>query len=162
MNIYEKIKAETNRYSKINGMGLQKKQPIQEMNMRDMLRRMRKQEMMKEVEQTQSQSSERPVTPMEEKQYQERMMNYFRDDNVNIEFDKLLVHDEGIFWGGTVDGQFQFTYMVTPNQLESKAKINYLDGFDKNDPENSKIVDKINAYYDEFYKYWRENELRID
>jgi hypothetical protein len=175
-SLFDKIQEDAKRFGKKMEIG--KKEPNKEMSMRDMLGKMRKlnEEAMpqqqpvqqpqgqpqQQAQQQPIQPSERPVSAQEERGYQEKMLNYFQEDNVHIEFSKLLVYDQGVFWGGTVDNQLQFTYTVTPDETTSGVQVNYLQGFDKNDQENQKIVDKIEAYYDEFYQYWRDNELEID
>jgi hypothetical protein len=174
-NLFDKIQEDAKRFQKTTDLG--KQQPKKEMSMREMLGKMRKlnEEALpaQQVQQqpqpqpqaqapAQQQAVERPVSAQEEKGYQEKMLNYFQEDNVHIEFSKLLVYDEGVFWGGTVDNQLQFTYTVTPDETTSGVQVNYLPGFDKNDPDNQKIVDKLEVYYDEFYQYWRDNELEIN
>jgi len=99
------------------------------------------------------------ISPAEEKSEQEKFENYFRDNNVFVEFQPLEVYPHGVFWGGTIDGQIQWVYKVTPEELSSGVDINVLQGFQKNDPENQEIIEKLENYYNTFYKFWRDNEI---
>lgn len=100
------------------------------------------------------------TTIHDQKKEEEKFLNYFNDNQVDINFINLEVFDNGVFWGGTIDGELQWVYKVTPDETTSGFEINYLEGFDKGDPENIDIIKKLEAYYDEFYKYWRDNELQ--
>lgn len=88
---------------------------------------------------------------------EEKFKNQFKDLNVIIDFIPLEVYDDLVFWGGTIDGVIQFVYKVTPNENTSGIEFNYLDDFDVNNPDNEEIVKRIKDYYDDFYKYWRDN-----
>lgn len=88
---------------------------------------------------------------------EDKFKNFFDDINASIKFIDLKIYDDLIFWGGTVDGIIQFVYKVTPNESTSGVKFNYLDDFTPDNPENDEIIDKIEKYYDIFYKYWRDN-----
>jgi len=100
------------------------------------------------------------TTSLDQKREEEKFLNYFKDNQVNVEFIDLEVFDNGVFWGGTIDGEVQWVYKVTPDEETSGVEINYLEGFDSSDPENNDIVKKLEAYYDEFFKYWRDNEIQ--
>lgn len=99
------------------------------------------------------------ISPAEEKEEQEKFENFFSDNNVVIEFQPLEIYEYAVYWGGTIDGQIQWVYKVTPEELTSGIDINVLEGFQKNDPENQEIVEKLEKYYDTFYKHWRDNKL---
>lgn len=89
-----------------------------------------------------------------------KLNNYFKDNNVTIEFEDLKIYPNGVIFGGIIDNQIQFVYKVTPDENTSGIEIDYLDNFDSQDPENEEVVKKIESYYDIFYKYWRENILQ--
>jgi hypothetical protein len=90
---------------------------------------------------------------------EEKFRDYFRDLEVVVDFIELEVYDNGIFWGGTIDGVIQFVYKVTSNEKESGFDIYYLEDFDKNNEDNQEIARRIETYYDEFFKFWRDNIL---
>ena len=90
---------------------------------------------------------------------EEKLDNFLRDLNVNTKFIELKVFDNLIFWGGTVDGILQFIYKVTPTEEASGVEFNYLDGFIHDNPENEELVGRIESYFDNFYRYWRDNVL---
>lgn len=104
-------------------------------------------------------TSVKQITPSEEKNEREKFENFFRDNNVIVEFEPLEVFEHGVFWGGTIDGQVQWVYKITPEETSSGVDVNVLKGFEKNDPENEEIIKKLETYYDTFYKYWRDNEI---
>lgn len=89
-----------------------------------------------------------------------KMSDYFQDLEVIIDFIELEIFEDGIFWGGTIDGVVQFVYKVTPDERTSGYEIYYLDDFDKDNPDNEDIVQRIETYYDEFFKFWRDNFLQ--
>ena len=146
--ITERTKSFERRY------GFESKKPAKEMSMRDMLGVMRK-----KVNENLDQS--RNLTQVEVDREQEKMLNYFQDDNVDIQFEPLNVYSDGIFWGGSIDGQLLFAYKVTPDEKTSGVEVKYLDGFDPSDPDNDKIIKKVQSYYNDFYRYWRDNELQL-
>ena len=100
------------------------------------------------------------VTAIDQNNEEEKFRNFFSDMNVNIKFIDLEVFDNLIFWGGTVDGIIQFVYKVTPDESTSGVEFNYLEDFTPDNPENEEIVGRIESYYDNFYKYWRNNMLQ--
>lgn len=95
----------------------------------------------------------------DQKKEEDQFRRFFNDLNVNVEFIDLEVYDELVFWGGTVDGIIQFAYKVTPEDSTSGIEFNYLDDFSVDNPDNQEIVERIEKYYDKFYKYWRNNVL---
>jgi len=99
-------------------------------------------------------------TNIDQKEEETKMKNYFNNLNVDIDFSNLDVFEKGIFWGGTIDGQIQFVYRVTPDENTSGFDLNYTDDFDPNNEDNKAILDKIENYYDVFYKYWRDNIIQ--
>lgn len=94
------------------------------------------------------------------KREEENFLNFFEDLNVMVEFIELEVYDEGVFWGGTIDGVIQFVYLITPSEVDSGYEIYYLDDFNKENPDNIEISKRIEMYYDDFRKFWSENLLQ--
>lgn len=91
---------------------------------------------------------------------EEKFLNNFRDMNVHVRFFELIVTDNYVLWGGTINGVIQFAYSVTDDKTENTVKFNYLEDFSPDNPENDEIVTRIEAYYDEFFKYWNENVVQ--
>lgn len=90
---------------------------------------------------------------------EEKFKNFFGDIKVNPKFIELEVYDDLIYWGGTIDGIIQFVYEVTPDETTSGVTLNYLPDFSPDNPENEEIIGRIKSYYDNFYKYWRDNVM---
>ncbi|MFW6219430.1 MAG: hypothetical protein ACOC33_01050 [bacterium] len=135
-----------------------KQKPLsEEDNTRRMVKKMRK--VLSEQEET-SMEPKNLKTTFDQKREEDKFENNIKDLNVVTEFIDLKVTPEKVFWGGTVDGIIQFVYKVTPDDETSGVEFNYLDGFIVDDPENDKIIDRIETYYDTFYKYWRNNVLQ--
>lgn len=99
-------------------------------------------------------------TTYDQKREEEKIENFMKDLNVVIDFIELKITEDKVFWGGTVDGIIQFAFKVTPNDDTSGIEFNYLDGYNIENPENEEIIDKLESYYDMFYKYWRNNILQ--
>lgn len=125
-----------------------------ELTMRDLLAKTRKLN-----EQEEDAVTKNRKTVYDQQREEQNFRNFFQDLNVDIDFIELEVHDDLIFWGGTVDGMVQFVYKVAPDETTSGVEFNYLDGFSLDNPDNDEIVKKIETYYDTFYKYWRNNIL---
>ena len=102
---------------------------------------------------------QKQITPAEERREQEKLENFFENNNVVIDFKELQIYSHGVFWGGTIDGQVQWVFKVTPYEESSGLDINILEGFQKDDPENEEIIQKLENYYNTFFKYWRDNEI---
>lgn len=98
-------------------------------------------------------------TVYDQSREEERFKLEFKDLNVSIKFIDLEVYDNLVFWGGTIDGVIQFIYKVTPDEKTSGVEFNYVEDFSPDNPENDEIVERIESYYDSFYKYWRDNVL---
>lgn len=125
------------------------KEQKKDLSMRDMLKITRKiNEEVSDKETIYDQS-------IEEKKFRD----FFDDMTVNIKFIDLEVHDNFIFWGGTVNGVIQFVYKVTPDEATSGVEFNYLEDFSPDNPENEEIIGRIESYYNTFYKYWRDNVI---
>ena len=118
-----------------------------DMSMRDLLGKMR-------VVNENSQAN--IATNIDKQNEQNKMNDHFEGNNVTIEFEEFKVYSSGVLMAGTIDGQIQFVYKVTPDEVSSGIEVNYLNDFNPNDPENEEVVKKIETYYDEFYKYWRD------
>jgi hypothetical protein len=99
-------------------------------------------------------------TVYDQTEEEEKFRNYFNDMNVDIKFTDLKVYDNLIFWGGTIDGVIQFVYKVTPDEKTTGIEFNYLPDFTADNPDNDLIIEKIESYFDIFYKYWRNNVLQ--
>lgn len=97
---------------------------------------------------------------IDQEEEERKFKEYFKDLEVIIDFIELEVFENGVFWGGTIDGIIQFVYKVTPNEKTSGYEIYYLEDFDKNNPDNEEIVNRIELYYNVFFKYWRDNLLQ--
>jgi hypothetical protein len=130
---------------------------IKDMSMRDMLKLTRNNS--SNEKKTLKRNIEKKISPSEEKREQEKFEDFFRNNNVIVDFQPLKVFPYGVFWGGTIDGQIQWVYKVTPYEETSGIDVNILKGFQKDDPENEEIIEKLEKYYDTFYKFWRDNEL---
>jgi hypothetical protein len=102
-------------------------------------------------------NGENRKTIYDQSREEKKFRNNFDDLNVVIEFIPLEIYDNYVFWGGTIDGTIQFAYKVTPDEETSGVEFNYLEGFDPGNPDNEEIIDRIENYYDQFYKYWRDN-----
>ena len=133
-----------------------KETPKTDLSMRDMLKITRN--LNEEVEGEEEVSNKKSV--YDQQQEEDKFSNYFDDMNVDIKFIELKVTDNLIFWGGTIDGVIQFVYKVTPDESTSGIEFNYLPAFSVDNPDNDKIIEKIESYYDTFYKYWRNNILQ--
>ncbi len=148
-NVFNTVNNSSKRFEKL--MGYTEKKSIKEMSVREMIGVMRNlnEDIM---------NSNKTLTQSEIDREQEKMLNFFQDQNVDIKFEPLVVYDNGVFFGGTIDNQLLFTYSVTT----SKVEIKYLDGFDPADPDNDEIIKKVQAYYNDFYRFWRDNALQLD
>lgn len=153
-NLFDKIESTAKRCA--SQFGYSKKEPLKEMTMREMQRRIR----MKQVKEDQEVAAiEKPLTPAEQKRQEEGLQGFFDGDNVTIKFEPILVFEDGIFWAGTIDGQLKFAYMVTPDESTSGVKIERSPDFDPSNEDNQAVEKKIIDYYDTFYAYWSENQL---
>jgi hypothetical protein len=98
-------------------------------------------------------------TAFDQDEQETQFRNAIKDFNVNVQFEPIEVMDNSILWNGTIDNQLQWSFLVTPDENVNGAKFNYSRNFDDTTPENSELVKRIDKYYTDFYKYWRENEL---
>jgi len=162
--LFERIESTAKRFA--SPMGYSKKEPIKEMTIREMQRRVRtsNQKIEEEKENIVQLSSE------EQKKQEEGLQNFFDGDNVSIKFEPILIsgsnnvneelsNNSGVFWAGTIDGQLKFAYMVTPDESTSGVKIERSPDFDPSNEDNQAVEKKIIDYYDTFYDYWSKNQL---
>ena len=131
--------------------------PKKDLSMRDMLKITRK--INENVNDEEQKTAQNKKTVYDQSREEEKFTNFFRDMNVSIKFIDLEIYDNLVFWGGTVDGVIQFVYKVTPDEKTSGVEFNYLEDFSPDNPENDEIVGRIESYYDNFYKYWRNNMI---
>lgn len=129
-------------------------QPPKEITMREMLACTRR-KVNEEIQRTISQA--------EIDREHEKMLNYFADDEVNIQFKDFLIKPDAVFMSGIIADAIMFAYTVSSSvsSPEEGCKIEYLDGFDPANPENDKLIKKVQAYWNDFYRYWRDNELQL-
>jgi len=128
-----------------------------DLSMRDMLKITRG--INENVEHNDDENKQNKKTVYDQAREEEKFNNFFSDMNINVKFIDLEVYDNLIFWGGTIDGIIQFIYKVTPDESTSGVEFNYLEDFTPDNPENDKIIKRVESYYDTFYKYWRNNIL---
>lgn len=153
-NLFEKIEATAKRYA--SPMGYSKKEPLKEMTMREMQRRIRINKMQEDVEEV---PVEKQLSAGEQEKHDNELRNYFDGDNLTIKLEPILVFEDGVFWAGTIDGQLKFAYMVTPDESTSGVKIERSPDFDPSNEDNQAVEKKIIDYYDTFYDYWSNNQL---
>ena len=91
----------------------------------------------------------------EEEKFREALDRY----KVNIKFEPIEILDNSVIWNGTIDNQLQWSFLVTPDETVNGAKFNYSKNFDDTKPDNEEMVEAIKNYYNDFYTYWRDNEL---
>lgn len=96
-------------------------------------------------------------TIYDQEEEEKKFLNFFDDINVSVKFNELKIFDDLVFWGGTIDGIIQFVYKVTLDDATSGVEFNYLEDFTPDNPENDEIIDRIDNYYDIFYRYWADN-----
>lgn len=103
------------------------------------------------------------ATPSDQRREEEKFLNNFRDDEVNTNFQDIEIYNDKVFWGGTTEtknGSIDWIYKVSDSTENSGFIPNEDSNFDVTIPENKQVMDKLRVYYDEFYKYWRDNELQ--
>jgi len=99
-------------------------------------------------------------TVYDQEREEEKFRNNFDDLNVAIQFYPLEIYDNWVYWGGIIDGAIEFVYSVTPDEDTSEYRIKYVDDLNKDDPDNQEIAERIESYYNQFFKYWRDNILQ--
>jgi len=135
------------------------KESKKDLNIRDMLKITRK---INEGDISLSEDHENKETIYDQSMEEEKLRNFFKDMNVSIKLIDLEVYDNLVFWGGTIDGIIQFIFKVTSDESTSGVEFNYLPDFSPDNPENEEITGRIESYFDNFYKYWRDNVMSAD
>lgn len=133
--------------------------PKKNLTMRDMLKITRKKSVLNE-DINDERKAENKKTVYDQSTEEQKMVNFFKDLNVNIKFIDLEIYDNLVFWGGTVDGIIKFVYVVTPDEATSRVEFDYTEDFSPDNPENDEIVKRLEAYYDSFSKYWQNNMIQ--
>lgn len=105
-------------------------------------------------------NQENRKTIYDQEREEKKFRNILDDLNVIIKFDELKVYDSYVFWSGIIDGVIQFTFEVTPYEDTSGINFDYTDDFNSDNPDNEEIIERVENYYNEFYKYWRDNLLQ--
>lgn len=100
------------------------------------------------------------ANPFDQENEEKKFNDYFSDLKVVIKLIPLEVHDDYVFWAGTINNTIQFVYKVTPDSSKSGVKFKYLDSFAVNNPDNQEIIKRIESYYTVFFKYWNENNFQ--
>ena len=124
------------------------------MDMRSMLGRMRK---MKEA----NEMGEKTLTPLDVKREQEKIQKAFEDLEVSPTINDLQAFDNGVFMSGSIDRSITFTFSVTSSENNSGVEWTATNEFDSESEENQEVIRRLEAYYKEFYNYWRDNELHM-
>ncbi|MFA5366397.1 MAG: hypothetical protein WC333_00540 [Dehalococcoidia bacterium] len=136
-----------------------KDEPKKDMTMRDMLKITRK--LNEQVDNVETEAPAVNKKTAYDQDIEEKKFLSYLDMDVSVKFDELEVFDDYIVWGGIVNGVFEFTFAVTPEENTSKVTFDYYPDFSPDNPENQPIIDRIQTYYDTvFSKYWRENLIQ--
>lgn len=104
---------------------------------------------------------EKTITPLDKKKEEEKLQNSFSDLEVNVVLENFEVYDAGVFLSGSVDDQITFTFSVTPSEDSSGIEWTATEDFDTQNPDNEKVVKRLESSYKEFYEFWRDNELQL-
>jgi len=138
-----------------------KETPKKNLDMRDMLKITRK--LNEDINNNEARNkAQNKETVYDQSIEQQKMINFFRDLNVNLRFVDLEVYDSLVFFGGIVDGIIKFAYSVTPDNETSNLEFDYSPEFSPDDPQNDEIIKRLEAYYEVFSKYWQNNLLQKD
>ncbi len=98
-------------------------------------------------------------TVFDQTKEEEKFREAIKQFNVDAQFEPIEILDNSIVWNGTIDNQIQWSFLVTPDENVNGAKFNYSQNYDDKQPDNEELIKTIEAYYDDFYKFWRDNEL---
>jgi len=115
---------------------------------------------MRNLREQDEETHENRKTIYDQKREEEKFRNNFDDLNVAIQFYPLEIYDNWVYWGGIIDGAIEFAYSVTSDDDTSEFRVKYVDDLNKDDPDNQEIVERIESYYGQFFKYWRDNILQ--
>lgn len=127
-----------------------------QMSMRDMLGLVRNRNILKEN----NELGNKQASPLDQENEENKMRGYFKDNQIDIQFQPLEIYDNAVFWGGIIDGELGWVFKVTENDATSGFVPKFMGDYDKNDPENDMVIKKLETYYDDFYKYWRDNMIQ--
>ena len=136
-----------------------KQTPKKNLDMRDMLKITRKLNEDANSNEVRNKAQNKE-TVFDQSIEEQKMVNFFKDLNVNIKFIDLEVYDSLVFFGGIVDGIIKFAYSVTPDNETSNVEYDYSEDFSPDNPENDEIIKRLDAYYEIFSKYWQNNMLQ--
>lgn len=64
-----------------------------------------------------------------------------------VQFEPMVVSEDGVFWAGTVNGTYQWVMTITPDESTSGIRTRSNPRTDQ----DSKIDDLISGYYTSFY-----------
>ncbi len=130
------------------------------MSMRDMMKIMRN--LNEDVQQNINNINQGPnkATPIDQDEEENKMRSYFQDDQVDITFKPLEIFDNAVFWAGIIDGTIGWVFKVTQDDNTSGFTPKILNDYNKNNSDNDKILNKLELYYNDFYKYWRDNVIQ--
>lgn len=128
-----------------------------DLNMRDMLKITRK--LNEEVDN--NEISVNKETSYDQKNEENKITDAFKDLNVTLHFGDLVIFNNKVTWSIMVDGIVMFSYTVTPDENTSGVDFEYTDDFSPENPDNKEIIDRINSYYNTFYKYMRDNVIQL-
>jgi len=98
-------------------------------------------------------------TTLDQRQEEDKFRESVKNFNVDVQFEPIKILDNSVVWNGTIDNQIQWSFLVTPDESVNGVEFNYSKGFDDKKPDNEELIKAVRAYYDDFYKYWRDNEL---
>jgi len=135
-------------------------EPKKDLNVRDMLKITR--DINEGIVSLREEGAENKESVYDQTMEEEKFRNFFRDMSVSIKLIDLEIYDNLVFWGGTIDGVIQFVYKVTPDESTSGVEFNYLEDFSPDNPENEEITGRVESYFENFYKYWRDNVMNTD
>jgi len=98
-------------------------------------------------------------TAFDQRKEEDKFRGAIQNFNVDVQFEPIKILDNSVVWNGTIDNQIQWSFLVTPDESVNGVQFNYAKDFDDKKPDNEELIKKVEAYYDDFYKYWRDNEL---
>jgi hypothetical protein len=127
----------------------------EEMNVREMLSKMRqaKRAYINEAEISQS-------TPFDQKNEEKKTIDFFDDDNLVFDFEELKIYDNGVWWGGTINNVIEWVFKVSTDEKLNGLDINEMKGVDANVEKNQEIIKKLEAHYETFSNYWIDNKIQ--
>lgn len=102
---------------------------------------------------------QKTTTALDKNKEEEKLHKYFEDLEVTVELVDFEVFDKGAFLSGVIDGQVTFTITVTDSEETSGLEWSSVESFDTGVKENELLIKRLESYQDEFFEYWRDNEL---